>query len=97
MVRYCIEPPSYLCEKILKRIHREERIFAVKRIVIFSAVLVVVVISVNVSTPYSEKTQLAEQSPQADTKEEAVVNQQIPDDLFAPYQRSVVKYANYYK
>lgn len=96
MVRYCIEPPSYLCEKILKRVHREERIFAIKRIVIFSAVLIVVVVSVNMTGPYAKKIQLSEQTPNQNSEEEIVINKQIKNDLFAPYQTSVVQYTNYY-
>ena len=36
---YNIEPPKGLLEKILKRIHKEERLLAFRRIIIFSLML----------------------------------------------------------
>lgn len=35
-----IEPPKGLLEKIMKRIHREERLLVLRRIIIFSAMLI---------------------------------------------------------
>ncbi|MCX6723991.1 MAG: hypothetical protein NT155_02315 [Candidatus Staskawiczbacteria bacterium] len=35
-----IEPPIGLLEKILKRIHREERILVIRRVIIFSILLI---------------------------------------------------------
>lgn len=36
-----IEPPKGLLEKVLKRIHREERILVLRKIIIFSAMLAI--------------------------------------------------------
>ena len=40
MEEFFIEPPKHLLEKILKRIHREERILVLRKTVIFSLTLV---------------------------------------------------------
>ena len=44
MKDFYIEPPIGLLEKIMKRIHREERILVLRRIIIFSITLVISVI-----------------------------------------------------
>lgn len=40
MAKFLIEPPTGLLEKILKRIHREERTLVLRKVFIFSATLV---------------------------------------------------------
>lgn len=39
MANFAVNPPSGLLEKILKRIHREERILVLRRVVLFSITL----------------------------------------------------------
>ena len=46
MSNFYIEPPSGLLDRILNRIHREERILVLKRIIIFSTTLVLSLIGI---------------------------------------------------
>jgi hypothetical protein len=41
MSKSCIEPPKGLLEKIIKRIHREERLLVFKHLAVFSVMLIV--------------------------------------------------------